>query len=528
MLSLPTGKSLRVLAGLTLFVFILNAMFPLVSDDFCELGTYLRHGPVLAATETYSNWNARLGAILSVSLGTHLTGLPFNILNTLVFATILALVHPLLFARRASSSNDGWFLVIFFTLLSLSTVFGAVFLWREGSLMYSWALAFILLHFTVYRYHYAGIKSWYDTASIGVVILYCLLGFIAGMSSFDLGALGCLVHVCFLAYRRMSGYRDDLRFWLPAVCFMIGFLVLYTAPGTQIRASKFESYTSLGQIFSWLLAFELPRFTEHYLNALGRSMYKTNYLVLFASIAAARFIFKFQSRHQFMPFSIRYLLAGYAALLFSLIGLLFVHTTEPGGDALVAPVLFCNFVLSAIVLVYLLKNKLPTNGHYVTLIIVVALHCLMIVDVSEYAVGIIPARRAYLGASVLAALTLSVIIQANWKAVTQRYVFIPLFIMSVSIISIETWGLHITEKVLVTEAMENRVATDSILIEADYKVLKAPQYYDWALLSTDENKWINRCYSGFHGVAGIALKNEVREVNLVRYLNYLISFERLF
>lgn len=516
------------MAGLTLFVFCLNLMFPLVSDDLCELEKYQIYGPVKASINLYTDWNARVGAILSVFLGPKFTGLPFDIVNTLVFATILVLVHPVLFARRANSGRDGWFIFIFFTLLSVSTVFGAVFLWREGSLVYAWALALILLHFSVFRYHYTGIKSWYDTASTGVVFLFSVLGFIAGMSSFDLGALGCLLHVCIFAYRRVNGYRDGPRFWLPAACFIIGFLVLYTAPGTRVRANYYESYTSLSQIFSWLLAFEFPRITEHFLHALGRSMYKTNYLVLFASIATARFIFKFQSRQELIPLGIRYLLLGYTALLVLLIALLFAHTSEPGGDALTATILFCNFALSVIALFYLGKNRLLTNDHYSTLVIVVLLHCLMIIDVSAFSVGVIPARRAYLGASVLAALILTVIIQANWKALTQRYIFVSLFILSASTIVIETWGLHVTEKILITEALEKLTPADKILIETDYKILKAPQFYDWSLLTTDKNKGINRCYSRVHGVAEIALVNDVQEVNLAQYLKYLASFERLF
>ena len=67
------------LGGLTLFVFILNALFPLISDDFCHLGSYVQRGGIEAAIRTYMTWNARVGEIFSVLIGTHLVGLPFAV-----------------------------------------------------------------------------------------------------------------------------------------------------------------------------------------------------------------------------------------------------------------------------------------------------------------------------------------------------------------------------------------------------------------------------------------------------------------
>lgn len=513
------------LGALTLFAFILNALFPLISDDFCHLGSYVQLGGVEAAIKTYMTWNARVGEIFSVLVGTHLIGLPFAIVNTFVFAIILIMIHPLLFARRGKTNSDALFLIIFFTLLSISTVFGAVFLWRAGAMNYAWSLAFCLMHFTVFRYYYAGISSWYNTTNIIMVVLFSLLSFFAGMSSFDLGALGCIIHIGVFIYRRINTYSESFRFLLPTVSFIAGFIALYTAPGTQIRADGVEGYTSLGQIISWVIAFEFPQLAAHYLDTLGRSMYKTNYVLAIASLATTYFITRLQARYHFIPLKRWHLLSGYFSLLLVLMGLLFINSSKPSGDSLGAIILFNNLILSVVALTYLIKNKTLISEHYTTAFMIVFFHCLMLIDASAYTVGVIPARRAYLTASVLAALILSMIIQINWSALTKKCVFIPLFVISSAFLSLETWGLYITNEALITKPMARLNATDSLIIQTEHKVLKAPQFYDWSPLSTNKRDWVNRCFVRSNDIKSISQIHETESVSLIEYLDYLVNIK---
>ena len=509
------------LGGLTLFVFILNALFPLISDDFCHLGSYVQRGGIEAAIRTYMTWNARVGEIFSVLIGTHLVGLPFAVVNTFVFAIILFMVHPLLFARKGETSRDGLFLIIFFTLLSISTVFGAVFLWRAGAMNYAWSIAFCLMHFTVFRYYYAGVNSWYNTTNTIMIILFSLLSFLAGMSSFDLGALGCIIHVGIFIYRRINKHSESFRFLLPAISFIAGFIALYTAPSTQIRADSVDDYTSLGQIISWVLALEFPQLAAHYLDTLGRSMYKTNYVLLLASLATTYFITRLQARYHFMPLKRWHILSGYFSLLLVLIGLLFSNSSKPSGDSLGAIILFSNLILSIVALIYLLKNKTLITEHYTTVFMIIFFHCLMLIDASAYTVGVVPARRAYLTASALAALTLSMIIEISWTTLRKKCFFIPIFIISATFLSLETWGLYITNKALITTPRARLNATDDLVIHAEHKLLKAPQFYDWSQLSTNKNHWANRCFVSFNSINKVSQAHETTHVSLFEYIDYL-------
>lgn len=521
MFDLVRHRYFFVTAMLVAFMFFLNLTFPLISDDFCHL---LSSGDVDAVVRSYTTWNARLGELLSVFF-TGLTGTSFAVVNSLVFAIIIGLVFPLLFAHQGKSKDDSLFIITFFTLLSLSTVFGAVLLWRAGAVNYAWSLALCLIHFVVYRYHYAGVSSWYERSNLFVVGLFCLLSFAAGMSSFDLGAIGCLIHLTILSYRKYTRQTTQVRFVVPILFYLAGFLALYTAPGTSVRAQGVEDYVSLGQLITWLYTFELPTFTSHYLNAVGKSMYKTNYFVALASIACTYFVFKLQSQYRFMPVTAKQWVMGYITVLATLLVLLLSNEMKPSGDAFGATILFANFLVSCIALVFLLR---PNNHvqHRSTAIMLVFLHCILIVDVSAYSVGVLPARRAYFTASVLCAFILSIFVQLTWKPKIRAYVFIPLFTLSASIVALETIGLRITEDVLVTKPLSKLTSSDDMLIPQEYKFLKAPQFYDWGTFSTDESDFANSCFAQYQGINSVTQLQPTQHVSLKDYIQYLVTLQK--
>ncbi|GEA21809.1 hypothetical protein VH1807_contig00019-0039 [Vibrio harveyi] len=417
------------------------------------------------------------------------------------------------------------FIITFFTLLSLSTVFGAVLLWRAGALNYAWSLALCLVHFVVYRFYYAGINSWYENANLFVVGLFCILSFAAGMSSFDLGAIGCLIHLAILLYRKYTRQTTQVRFVFPIIFYIAGFLALYTAPGTSIRAQGVEDYVSLGQIITWLYTFELTTFTSHYLNTIGKSMYKTNYFIALASIACTYFVFKLQSQYRFMPVTSKQWVMGYITVLATLLALLLSNQVKPSGDAFGATILFANFLVSCTALVFLLSfnNDMQQRS---TAIMLVFLHCILIVDVSAYSVGVLPARRAYFTASVLCAFILSIFVQLTWKPRIRAYVFIPLFILSASIVSLETIGLRITEHALVTKPLSKLTSSDDMMISQEYKFLKSPQFYDWGTFSTDESDFANRCFAQYQGINSVTQLQPTQHVPLIDYIQYLITLQK--
>lgn len=521
MYNLVRSRYLVTTVFLVAFMFCLNLAFPLISDDFCHL---LSSGNIEAVIHSYTSWNARTGELLSVFL-TGLTGASFAVVNSFVFAIIIGTIFPLLFARQGNTKDDSLFIITFFTLLSLSTVFGAVFLWRAGAMNYAWSLALCLLHFVVYRYHYAGATSWYERANPLVVVLFCLLSFAAGMSSFDLGALGCLIHVTIMFYRKTTHQSSKIRFTVPALFYITGFLALYIAPGTAIRSQGFDDYVSLGQLVTWLYTLELPTFASHYLNALGKSMNQTNYFVTLASITSTYFVFKLQSQHRFMPITSKQWIFGYIGVLVLLLGMLFSNKTRPPGDTFGGAILFANFLISGIALVFLLKTKISIK-HHSAAIMLIFLHCILIIDVSSYSVGVIPTRRAYFTACVICALMLSIFAQVMWKPQIRAYVIIPLFFLSISLITFQTIGLRITEYALVTKPVSVLSSQDKMLISQEYKLMKSKRFYDWGTLSPDDNNFANRCFAQYQEIESVTQLQSTQYVSFKDYIQYLIKLQK--
>ncbi|BCN22968.1 DUF6056 family protein [Vibrio alfacsensis] len=508
-------------AFITIFMLFLNLVFPLISDDFCHL---LSPGNFDAVIHSYMTWNARVGELLSIFF-TGLNGTSFAIVNTLIFAVILSTIFPLLFARQGTTKDDSLFILSFFTLLSLFTTFGAVFLWRAGAMNYAWSLAFCLLHFVVYRYYYAGITGWYERSNLLVVVIFCILSFMAGMSSFDLGALGCLIHLSILTYRKITHQPSKLRFIIPVFFYMLGFFVLYTAPGTSVRSQGFDEYVSLGQLITWLYTLELNTLASHYLDALGKSMNRTNYFIALASIACTYIVFKYQSEHRFMPISFLQWVLGYLGTLSLLTVLLFSNELPPSGEALGATILFSNFIVSVIALAFIIKsNSNVENKSIVSMLIF--LHCILIVDVSAYSVGVIPTRRAYFTACVLCALILSTFVNLLWSSKVKKIVFIPLFVWVLFLTSIQTIGLRVTNNALVMEPLSALSNEDDLIIDNDYKMLKSKNFYDWGMLSSEESNFANNCFSQYYGINSTIQYSPTQYVSIIEYIEYLMTLKK--
>lgn len=513
----------KVLALLGLWLLALNFTFPLISDDYCHLNQYQQMGGWAAAQNSFMHWNARIGELLSVFWGEHLTGWVFALVNSAVLMVILCCLHPLVFARQGSTRADAIWLLSCFTLLTIASVFAAVFLWRAGAMNYAWALALCMLHCCVYRYFYCGLSSRYDRLNMPWLIVFTGVSFVAGMSSFDLGVLISLLHLSLISYLYYQGKPVSWRYAVPAVAFMAGFATLYFAPGTAARAQGVADYVALSQLFDWLVTLQWPQLTTHVLDSLGRAMYKTNYLLALASLLSTLYLWRLNRSKVFLPGSLNALRFAYLGLVLMMLALLFSHSSKPPGDALGAVLLLSNAAFALFACFMLIKHRQLDSHLRRFAIMVAALQVMMIVDASLYAVGVVPARRAYLTASLLAAVILALLAQRSWCQGTQLKVFVPLLIISVSLISLQTWGLKRTQQELLQLPIALLSAQDSLVIQQDYKIVKAPQFYDWSSLSSNQNDWLNRCVARYYGVAAVSQSEKTQKVSVWEYIRYVIS-----
>ena len=355
--------------------------------------------------------------------------------------------------------------------------------------------------------------------------MFTTISFFAGMSSYDLGALGTLVHLCVMGSFAAKRQLPKGRYLLPAVAFIGGFVTLYLAPGNKIRASYLEDYVSLSQNISWLLSFEWSILANHYLDVLGQSMNRTTYLIALASLSTVWFICRLQKKYHFMPLKWWHLVSGYLCGVFTLLGLLYAGSEKPSGESLGGVILFANFVISLIAGVFLLKRKSLIQDNYEQYVAITLLHILIIINVSAYVVGFIPGRRTYMTASFMAALNLALMIQLSWPILARKIVFYPMLTISMLMLSLHTVGLNITESYVINAAVSKASEEDEVIIHQTYYLLhiRPKQFKDWETLSTDKTNWANQCAAEYYQVKSVALAKGEDKLPLTQYIRYLFG-----
>ncbi|TOQ84888.1 hypothetical protein CGG86_23670, partial [Vibrio parahaemolyticus] len=88
------------------------------------------------------------------------------------------------------------------------------------------------------------------------------------------------------------------------------------------------------------------------------------------SITSTYFVFKLQSQHRFMPITSKQWIFGYIGVLVLLLGMLFSNKTRPPGDTFGGAILFANFLISGIALVFLLKTKISIKHHSAAIMLI--------------------------------------------------------------------------------------------------------------------------------------------------------------
>ncbi|MCJ2378607.1 DUF6056 family protein [Vibrio sp. ZSDZ34] len=512
-LSTPFNK---VLAGIMLFVFALSYFFPLVADDFCHLNLSMNNGGWASVTDSYLNWNARFGDLLILFAGGSLTGIYLHIGNALACGVIFYFSHYLIYGYSRKGAKDAWFLLASFVLVSVFSSFGAIFLWRAGALNYSWALAIILIHFSAILSCFRRDVNWYQASSPLSVALFSVMSFFAGLSSFDLGAIGSILSV-FACGFALKSRASTWRVVIPSLAYIIGFLVLYTAPGNQVRAANNpDEYTAISDILAMLISGDVVEVIYHYLRSIGNAMYTTNYGVALACLFVLVSLFKFSFKQLDVKAN-RKLWLNYLFILLLLPLLLFYFYEKPSGDALGAIVLFSTLLLPIIVLNRLLTENSGFNSRYY--IVLSVLYILLIVDISAFTIGVLPSRRAYFPAALISSLLLAFMLVENRNVRLRNYIVLPIMIFSVTVLTLETYGMYGAN---MNRISKHQVGSDTVFDEPSYR-LRMPQYYGWEALSVDTDSWSNQCYADYYKLRSVKAAKEMKELPILKYLGHLIA-----
>ncbi|PAF41536.1 DUF6056 family protein [Helicobacter sp. 11S02596-1] len=249
-------------AYIFLFLLLANFLFPTQSDDFDAHLQALKVWNGGGAFEdflrrffsTYLDWDSRIGDVIYTGfLAKFNASVLFDFFLSILGTSFFIAFFVLLFARLPKSFED---VVILFLLLFLVLFFGAFgsdFLWGSGALNNLFGIVLILSSLIPYRlfwqdyYDGKNLEKHFKPSKIKLLGIFAL-SFFAGWG-FELGIIVVIAHIAVLFFAIAKKIKLPAWYYAGVFGFVVGYCVLYFAPGPRKRAKLFEHYLSLGEIW---------------------------------------------------------------------------------------------------------------------------------------------------------------------------------------------------------------------------------------------------------------------------------------
>lgn len=249
-----TGRKAWIFAVGILFLSFLamNVLTPYVADDYGNLPEFASEGTssfgemINTALKSYQNWGGRFTASLFTAIFACLPAFLFDVLNTLAYLLVTALIYLI------CKGNHQHSLVLYAGIHIMLWVcvpdYGQVMFWMCGSANYLWTTLPILGLIYIYRnYSYCYEKALHNPI-LGIFTF--LLGIIAGCGMENSSAGMIVILSLYLIYFR---FYLKIRIRLPIICgyagSLIGFCFLIFAPGNRERLNASESLSPLFKFF---------------------------------------------------------------------------------------------------------------------------------------------------------------------------------------------------------------------------------------------------------------------------------------
>ncbi len=240
-----------VVGSISFFFFFMNSITPLIGEDFALLpffpneeiknGSYVFFIKILLRIKNQmEGWNVRIGEQLSIVFGG--LGKPiFNILNTLMTMYFLFLIELWSFKTERSFRRKIISISLSFVLIILfQPTIGEIFFWQTGSTNYLWGLCLLLTFLLPLRYYYGYPQIDLIGKSIIKNVLFCLLGFFAGITNENTVGAFWIIYLSFIVLAIVKKKRIPIWFYSTFLTFSIGLLFMLRAPSTAIRISYYN------------------------------------------------------------------------------------------------------------------------------------------------------------------------------------------------------------------------------------------------------------------------------------------------
>lgn len=240
------------------FLIAVNYHTPLIGEDFALSPVKAAHqfGPLKEKLGLIvdkiilqsSHWNARLGEQLAIFfLGFH-KGY-FNLLNSVVAATYFYTIFLYAFGRVADfrRRRDIYpFIISFALVIFLMPAFGEIYFWTTGACNYLWACELILIFGLPYRLLLSGKDVLSRRRTL--LPLFCMLGFLAGMSSENSAVVFGVLILAIILYFIVKKRRLSAWIYCGGISLSAGILYLYFSPSTKIRLDYYNKAHGVGKV----------------------------------------------------------------------------------------------------------------------------------------------------------------------------------------------------------------------------------------------------------------------------------------
>lgn len=235
------NKIYIVLAIIFLFTLLLNALTPIIADDFgYSLNLDKEHlrgikDIINFQIIHYQYWGGRSVAHTLVQFFLWLPKWVFNICNSLCFTLLIYLIYRI--AKQDKKDNLYLLGIIFFALYFITPVFGQNILWLTGSCNYLWTTTIIVFIINLY------LSKGNDMVIYKILIFF--LGIVAGWTN-ENTAVGLIIVLTILTFleqkknKKFSSWRI-----LGLIGSIIGFIIMIIAPGNYLRSDSYQEELSL-------------------------------------------------------------------------------------------------------------------------------------------------------------------------------------------------------------------------------------------------------------------------------------------
>lgn len=234
------NQKIIILAGIFISIFILNALTPLIADDYSY--SFGKNGEritnlldiITSQINHYFTWGGRSVAHSLAQLFLMFPKWIFNLLNSAIYVILIYLIY--LHVKMDKEDKPLILLLIHFALWFLIPTFGQTTIWLTGSCNYLWTMTIMLLFLYL-------IRKDLNEHSILKNITILLLGIIAGWTNENtsFGLITAIIGFMILKkykHKKISNYQK-----CALIGNIIGFIILIIAPGNFIRETYFQEST---------------------------------------------------------------------------------------------------------------------------------------------------------------------------------------------------------------------------------------------------------------------------------------------